>query len=148
MLIDQVKQDMLAAMKAKDKPKLNTLRGLIAAVQTAETQGSQNDKLSDSDVEAIIRREAKQRVEAAEVLESGGESERAAAEIAEQKILEAYLPTPLSSEELETLVSDILQKNSFESASDMGAAMKAVNAEIAGRADGKTVATLVKSKLS
>ncbi len=147
MLIDTLRQDLTAAMKAKDADVLRTLRSVITAVQEAKTSGKGPTELDDSDVQKIIAAQAKRRVEAAEAFEEGGREEQAAAERTELAILEAYLPKGLDDSELGELVDRVLADNGFTSKADMGNAMKAVNAQVAGRADGRAVADLVKSKL-
>lgn len=147
MLIDTLRQDLTAAMKAKDADVLRTLRSVITAVQEAQTSGKGPAELDDADVQKIIAAQAKRRVEAAEAFEEGGREEQAAAERTELAILEAYLPKGLDDAELGALVDRVLADNGFTSKADMGNAMKAVNGEVAGRADGRVVADLVKSKL-
>ncbi len=147
MLIDTIRQDMTAAMKARDAVKLRSLRAIIAAVQEAEVSGNQAKTLTDDDVQKVIAAQVKRRIEAAEAFDAGGADERAAGERAEQEILETYLPAALTEAELETLVDETLAENGFSEKADMGKAMKAVNAKVAGRADGRAVADLVKSKL-
>lgn len=148
MLIDDIRSDLTTAMKAKDTMRLRTLRAVIAAVQEAEVSGSQSAKLDDDGVLKVIAAQAKRRVEAAEAFESGGRDEKAAEERVELKILEEFLPSALGDGELEALVDKVLADAGLTEKAQMGQAMKAVNAEVAGRADGRAVANLVKSKLS
>jgi len=148
MLIETIRTDMKAAMKAKDAVALRTLRSVISAVQQAETAGSEAVTLTDVEVEKVIAAQAKRRVEAAEAFDGGGRTEQAEAERAELAVLEGYLPEGLSDDELAALVDAELAAGGFGSMADMGVAMKAVNAKVAGRADGKVVADLVKSRLS
>ncbi len=148
MLIDTIRQDMTAAMKSRDALKLRSLRAIIAAVQEAEVAGKEAKSLSDDEVQKVIAAQVKRRIEAAEAFDAGGADDRAAGERAEQEVLEAYLPAALSEAELESLVTDTLAENGFTAKADMGQAMKAVNAKVAGRADGRAVADLVKSKLA
>ena len=147
MLIDTIRDDLKAAMKAKDADTLRTLRSVIAAVQEAETSGKGPAELDDDGVQKVIAAQAKNRIEAAEAFDDGGRAEQAAAERAELAILETYLPAKLSETELNELVDRVLADNGFDSMENMGAAMKAVNAEVAGRAEGRAVADLVKAKL-
>ena len=147
MLIDTIRQDLTAAMKARDALKLRSLRAIIAAVQEAETAPGA-DTLSDTEVQKVIAAQVKRRIEAAEAFDAGGADDRAAGERAEQQVLETYLPAALNEAELEALVSETLTENGFTEKADMGQAMKAVNAKVAGRADGRAVADLVKSKLT
>lgn len=148
MLIETIRTDMKAAMKAKDAVTLRTLRSIISAVQEAEVAGAEPVTLADADVEKIIAAQAKRRVEAAEAFDAGDRPEQAAAERDELAVLEGYLPEGLSEDELTALVESELSAGGFGSMADMGSAMKAVNAKVAGRADGKVVADLVKSRLS
>ncbi len=148
MLIDDIRADLTAAMRAKDAVRLRTLRAVIAAVQEAEVAGDRATTLDDDGVQRVLTAQAKRRVEAAEAFDQGGRAEKAADERAELAILEAYLPAGLTESELDALVDRVLADEGLSSKADMGRAMKAVNAEVAGRADGRAVADLVKSKLS
>jgi len=147
-LMEIVRSDMTAAMRAKDRVTLATLRSVIAAVQEAEVAGSTASTLDDAQVERVIAAQAKRRVEAAEAFESGGRPELAAAERAELAILEHYLPEQLDADALAILVDRVLLAGGYEGMKSMGQAMQAVNAEVAGRADGRIVADLVKSRLA
>lgn len=148
MLIDDIRTQMTDAMKAKDATRLRTLRAVIAAVQEAEVSGSQSTTLDDDGVLKVIAAQAKRRVEAAEAFDAGDRAEKAAAERAELVILEEFLPSGLEAGELEALVDRVLSEGGLTEKAQMGQAMKAVNAEVAGRADGRAVADLVKSKLN
>lgn len=148
MLIDDIRSDLTAAMKAKDTMRLRTLRAVIAAVQEAEVSGTSSTTLDDDGVLKVISAQAKRRVEAAEAFDAGGRDDKAAEERAELAILEEFLPAALTPEELEALVDRVLADQGFSEKAQMGQAMKAVNAEVAGRADGRAVADLVKGKLS
>lgn len=148
MLIEQIRNDLTAATKARDAVSQRTLRSVIAAVQEAEVSGTEAQTLDDDGVQAVVKSQVKRRVDAAEAFASGGADDRASAEREEIAILEQYLPAGLSSDELEAIVSTVLAEHGFETKADMGKAMKAVNAEVAGRADGRAVADLVKSRLA
>lgn len=148
MLIETIREDLKTAMKAKNAAELRTLRSVITAVQEAKTSGSGPDELDDDGVQKIITAQAKRRVEAAEAFASADRPEQEAAELEEKAILERYLPKGLDEAELVALVDQVLADNGFTEKADMGSAMKAVNAEVAGRADGRAVADLVKSKLA
>jgi len=148
MLIETIRADMTAAMKARDALKLRSLRAVIAAVQEAEVAGAEATTLTDDEVLKVISAQVKRRVEAAEAFEAGGADDRAANERAEQEVLEAYLPAALTEAELAELVDAALAEGGWTEKADMGKAMKAVNAKVAGRADGRAVADLVKSRLS
>jgi len=148
MLIDQIRTDLTEATKAREKLRQRTLRSVIAAVQEASVSGAEAQELDDDAVLAVIKAQVKRRVDAAEAFEAGGRSDRADDERAEKEVLEGYLPAALSDDELESIVTGVMEANGFESRADMGNAMRAVNAEVAGRADGRRVAELVKTKLN
>jgi len=148
MLIEQIRTDLTTATKSQDRLRQRTLRSAIAAVQEAEVAGAEATTLDDKGVLAVIKAQVKRRNDAAEAFDQGGRSDRADDERAEIKILETYLPAGLSDAEVAAIVSRVLDENGFASKADMGNAMKAVNAEVAGRADGRIVADLVKSRLT
>lgn len=148
MLMETIRADLTAAMKARDERMLRTLRSIIAAVQEKEVAGKSATKLGDAEVTKVIAAQVKRRAEAADAFDEGGRPEQAAEERAEAEILERYLPAGLSEDELVSLVEQVLADNGFATKADMGQAMKAVNAEVAGRADGRVVADLVKARLA
>ncbi len=147
-LLDQIRADLTAAMKSKDKLTVATLRSVVAAVQEAEVAGTSATTLADEQVEKVIAAQAKRRVEAAEAFEQGGRTEKAADERAELTILEQYLPEQLDADAVAAIVERVLKDGGYSTMADMGQAMKAVNAEVAGKAEGRVVAELVKSHLS
>lgn len=147
MIMEQVRSELTTAMKARDSVTVDTLRSIMAAVKEAEVSGKEARELSDDEVQKVIATQAKRRVEAAEAFDKGGASERAAKERAELEILERFLPKALTEDELTTIVESTLAEGGFTEKSQMGQAMKAVNAKVAGRADGRTVADMVKSRL-
>jgi uncharacterized protein YqeY len=147
-LLDEIRADLTAAMKSKDKLTVATLRSVVAAVQEAEVAGTSATTLDDEQVQKVIAAQAKRRVEAAEAFEEGGRTEKAADERAELTILEQYLPEQLDADALAKIVDRVLADGGYSTMADMGQAMKAVNAEVAGKAEGRVVAELVKSHLS
>jgi len=148
MLTERLQSDLTTAMKARDTLVTSVLRMTIAAVKEAAVAGDSARQLSDDEVIAVITREAKRREEAATAFADGGRDDRAAAELAERDVLARYLPAPLTDDELVALVDEELAAGGFDSPKQMGQAMKSINARVAGRADGKTVADLVKSRLT
>ncbi|CAM3313927.1 GatB/YqeY domain-containing protein [Stackebrandtia soli] len=144
----RLEADMTRALKARDELVLNTLRMTLTAVKTAEVSGKQSRELTDDEVLKIIAKQAKQRTEAAEAFDAGDRPEQAARERAEGVVLAEYLPKQLSDDELSALVDEVFATEGFTGPADMGKAMKAVQAKVAGRADGKLVAGLVKAKLT
>lgn len=148
MLADQIQADLTAAMKARDELTLSVLRMALAAVKEAKVSGSEVRELSDDEVVALLAKEAKRREESALAYTEGGRPERAERELAERDVLARYLPTPLSDDEVAALVHAALDEGGFTSPSEMGLAMKAAMAKVAGQADGKVVSALVKARLT
>lgn len=148
MLEEQIQNDLTAAMKAQDKLRVSVLRMAIAAVKEARVAGDGARDLTDADVETLLGREVKRREEAAAAFTAGGRDDKAAQELAERDILAAYLPEPMSDEELEELVTAVLAEGGFDSPAQMGPAMKAATAAVAGRRDGRAVSALVKARLA
>jgi uncharacterized protein len=148
MLTERLQSDLTAAMKSRDTQVVSVLRMAIAAVKEAAVAGDAARALDDDEVVAVLTREAKRREEAAAAFTEGGRPERAEAELAERDVLARYLPAPLSDDELAAIVDEELAAGGFDSPKDMGPAMKAVNARVAGRAEGRAVAALVKGRLA
>ena len=141
-LQERIQQEIKAAMLARDADKLGTLRLLKSALGYAQIE-KKTDSLPDADVMAIIQREVKKRRDSAEQFTTGGRPELADKELKEIVVLETFLPKQLSPEELEQIVQAAIQEAGATSKKDMGAVMKAVQAKVAGRADGKTISGLV-----
>jgi hypothetical protein len=141
-LQERISQEIKTAMLAKDADRLSALRMLKSTLGYAQIE-RKTESLSDADVVAIVQKEVKKRRDSAEQFEKGGRAELAAKEKQEISVLETFLPQPLSAEELEQLVRATIQELGAASKKDMGPVVKAVQAKAAGRADGKTVSTLV-----
>ncbi len=143
---------MTAAMKAKDKLRLATLRMLLAAIQTAEVAGSQSRELSDAEVVSVLQKEAKKRSEAAEVFTQAGRGELAANEHAEARIIDDYLPTQLTEAEVadiaDTAIAQVAEQNGERPGMrQMGQVMKIATALAEGKADGSRLSAAVKARL-
>ncbi|MEU7139214.1 GatB/YqeY domain-containing protein [Nocardia sp. NPDC046473] len=148
----QLRTDMTAAMKAKDTLRLATLRMLLAAIQTAETAGSEARELSDADVIAVLQKEAKKRSESAEIYTQNGRGELAANEHAEARIIDEYLPTQLSEAEVadvaDTAIAQVAEElGERPGMRQMGQVMKVASALAEGKADGSRLSAAVKSRL-
>lgn len=148
MLADQIQSELTTAMKARDELTVTVLRSALAAIKEARVAGAVPRDLSDDDVRAVLAREAKKRDEAATAFADGGRTEQAERERAEGEVLARYLPQPLTPAELQAIVDRVVDDGGYTSNQQMGPAMKAVQAEVGGRADGKAVAALVKARLS
>lgn len=146
-LADRLQSDLTTAMKARDEITVATLRMAIAAVKEARVAGPEVRELTDDDVETVLRTQVKRRDEAAEAFRDGGRPEQAERELAEREILASYLPAGLEGDELAALVDTTLVEGGFSEPAQMGQAMKAVMAAVAGRADGKAVSAMVKERL-
>jgi len=146
-LKDVLTTDMRAALKARDEMTTSTLRMALAAIGNAEVAGKEKRELSDDEILAVLTREAKKRREAATAFGDAGRAEQAAKEIAEGEVLDRYLPKQLSDGDLAEIVTGALASGSFTGKAQMGPAMKAAQAAVAGRAEGGRVAAEVRRQL-
>jgi uncharacterized protein len=128
------------AMKAGERDKVGALRMIANALQ-------QEAKGGDADDVAVLRRERKRRLEAAEAYRNGGSVDRADAEEAEARLIETYLPAEISDDELGQLVADAVAQSGAEGPQDMGKVMGDVMPKVDGRADGKRVSDAVRERL-
>ncbi len=147
---DQLQTDLTAAMKAKDALTVSTLRMALAAITNAEVAGKQQVTLSDDEVLAVLAAEARKRTESAEVYEQAGRTESAAKERAEAAVLEAYLPTQLSDDDLAAIVGEqvtVAAGNGLTGPKAMGTIIKAVREQVGTAADGARVSAAVKAAL-
>ena len=143
---EQIRADLKDAMKAKEKERTGTIRMLLAAIQTAETEGTKHE-VDDAEIQKIIAREIKKRRESADIYTTNGRADLAETELAEASILEVYQPKQLSDEELATLIDEAIADTGAESMAQMGQVMKAATAMADGRADGKRISEAVKARL-
>jgi uncharacterized protein len=148
VLTDQLRADLTAAMKRRDDVATSALRMALAGVKEAAVAGKEAKELTDDEILKVINKEVKRRDEAAEAFRNADRPDRADREQAERAILAAYLPAPLTPEEVEAIIAETLAEGGFSGMAAMGPAMKAVTAKVAGRADGKTVSDLVRARLS
>ena len=145
-LIERLPQEIKLAMLARDANRLGTLRLLKSAISYAQIE-CKNENLSDAELIAIVQKEVKKRQDAIAQYELAGRTDSAAKEKSEQTVLEGFLPQPIAPAELEQMVRDAIQAAGATSKKSMGQVIKAVQAQAAGRADGKTISTLVGSLL-
>ena len=141
-LQQRVTDELKSSMMAREAVRTATLRMLKAALGYAQIE-KKTDTLPDAEVMAVIQREAKKRRDAIEEFEKGGRVEMAANERAELEVLTGFLPKALTPEELEALVRGVIAEVGATSKKDMGAVMKAAQAKVDGRADGRSVSALV-----
>ena len=145
-LKDRITDDMKAAMRAKDAPRLLTIRGLLAALKQKEVD--ERVELDDTAVIAIVDKLIKQRKDSIAQFAAGGRTDLVDKESAELRVLEAYLPQRLSADEIAAAVARIVAAVGASGLADMGKAMAAVKAELAGKADMAMVSAAVKAALS
>jgi uncharacterized protein YqeY len=151
-LKSRLRADLTDAMKAKDKLRTGTLRMLLAAIQTEEVSGKEARELSDDDVLKVLGKEARKRSEAAEIYTQNGRGELAANEHAEARVIDEYLPTPLTEAEVADVVDTAIAQVAEElgerpGTKQMGQVMKAATALAAGKADGSRLSKAVKDRL-
>ena len=146
-LKDRLNDDLHTAMKARDELTTATLRMTLAAVRNAEVAGTEARDLSDDEVLAVLTKESKKRREAATAFADANRPEQAAKERSEGEVIDRYLPKQLTDEEVATLVGDALAAGGFTGRAQMGPAMKAAQAAVAGRAEGGRVAAAVRKQL-
>ena len=147
-LKEQLQADLTAAMRGRDQVRAGTLRMALTAVTNEEVAGKEHRELTDDDVLKVLAKEAKKRREAAEAYESAGRPELAEEEHAELAVLETYLPKQLDDAELEGIVREAVASSGATGMQQMGLAMKAANAAVAGRAEGGRVAAVVRQVLA
>ncbi len=152
-LKDQLQADLVTAMKARDDLVRSTLRMALSAIQNEQVAGKEARELSDAEVLGVLNREVAKRRDSAEAYTAGHRPELAEKELAEVEVLQRYLPAALSGEELDAIVAEEVaaaaaQLGAAPSMRQMGQVIKAVNARVAGRAEGATVAAKVKAALA
>jgi uncharacterized protein YqeY len=140
-ILEQVQSDTRTAMKAGERDRVQALRLVTDALQ-------KDLKAGGSDEVAVLRRERKRRLEAAEAYRDGGSGERAAAEEAEAREIERYLPAEMSDDDLVALVDEAIAESGAQAPGDMGKVMGALMPKVGGRADGKRVSAIVRDRLA
>jgi uncharacterized protein YqeY len=151
-LKDRLRTDLTTAMKSQDKLRTATLRMLLAAIRTEEVAGKEPRELSEDEVIKVLARESRKRGESAEIYTQNGRGELAANEHAEARIIDEYLPTPLTEAEVadvaDTAIAQVAEQiGERPSMRQMGQVMKAATAIAAGKADGARLAEAVKARL-
>jgi uncharacterized protein YqeY len=147
-LSQQIDSDLKEAMRAKDTAKLSVLRMLKSALKYAAIAKSGAEaELNDAEAAQVIRKQAKQREDSIESFEKGGRAELAQKEKEELSILNGYLPQPMKAEEISKVVRETIAEAGATSRAQMGAVMKALQAKVAGRVDGKALSAEVQKQL-
>lgn len=147
-LFEQVSNDIKAAMIARDKVRLETLRNIKKVFIEAQTAPGANENLADEDAMKILQKLAKQGRESANTYTQQGRQDLADAELAQVSIIDEYLPKPLSEEEIETEVKAIIAETGATGMKEMGKVMGLASKKMAGKADGSLISRIVKKLLS
>ena|SRR5213592_719590 len=145
-LIDTMETELKEAMLEHDNERRDALRLLLASLRSAEKELQR--PLSDDEELQVLQRERKRRAEAADAFRAGGREEQAAKEERELEVLGEFMPEPLSEEELEEIIDDVIAEVGATSLRQLGRVMADVMPQVAGRADGSTVSQLVREKLA
>jgi uncharacterized protein YqeY len=145
---EQIERDLKTALLAGDKKKVETIRGLKSALQyEAVSSGTKDRTLTDEQIQKVLARESKKRQETADIYNKANELERAQKELDEKQLIDAYLPEPLSEEEIKAAVTEEISKFDSVQPSDMGKIIGAVKGKLGAQADGAIIAKLVKQRL-
>lgn len=147
-LFEQVSKDIVAAMKAKDKVALEALRNIKKVFIEAKTAPGSNDELDDATAMKILQKLAKQGHDAADLYVAQNRQDLADSELAQVKVIESYLPQPMSVEEIEVAVKEIIAQTGASSIKEMGKVMGIASKQLAGKADGKAISDAVKRLLA
>ncbi len=149
MLKDKIQDDLKAAMLAREEAKLSTIRMLKSAIQYFEIQkGGAGYEATDEDVIEVVGKEIKKRKESIDLYKQGDRPEQAANEEKEVVVLESYLPTQMSEDEVRQLVADAVTTTGAATPQDMGKVMGALMPKVKGKADGTLVSNLVREALN
>lgn len=147
-LFETIDKEIKMAMLAKDKLKLETLRSVKSAfLESVKAKGAE-DTISEEQVTVILQRMVKQRKDSAEIFAEQNRTELAEKELAEVEVLQEFLPTPYTQEELEKAIGEIIVKTGSSSLKDMGKVMGAATKQLGGKAEGRVIAETVKKLLS
>ena len=145
---ETLKNDLTEAIRSSDKLVSGTIRMVLTAITNEEVSGKEARVLSDDEVITVLSREAKKRREASEEFAKAGRTDKAAEEKAEGEVIARYLPAQLSEEEIKALIAAAVASTGAAGPADMGKVMGAIKPQIAGKADGSLVSSLVKAALA
>ena len=146
-----LQQDLMTAlktaMKAKDKTALTALRAVKSAILLAKTESGATQELTEEQELKILQKQVKQRKDSAAIFMEHGREDLATPELSEAKIISQFLPEAMSEDEIEKIIVATIEKLGANGMKDMGKVMGMVSKELAGKADGKTISSIVKAKL-
>ena len=146
-LIDKISSSIISAMKEKNASELESLRAIKSALLLAQTQKGSEGNVSQSEEVKILQKLVKQRKESAEIYNKQNRLELADVEIRQFKIIERFLPSQISVKDLEKIIIEIINQTGAEGLKDMGKVMGIASTKLSGKADGKTISNIVRSKL-
>lgn len=147
-LINKISESIMIAMKEKDTVSLESLRAIKSSLLLAQTQKGNNSEISKDEEIKILQRLVKQRKESADIYLAQNRSELAEVEINQSKIIEKFLPEQMSLDQIEKIISELIDKTGATGMKDMGKIMGIASKELSGKADGKTISNIVRAKLS
>jgi uncharacterized protein YqeY len=146
-LIDKISSSIISAMKEKNASELESLRAIKSALLLAQTKKGSERNVGQSEEVKILQKLVKQRKESAEIYNKQNRLELADVEIRQSKIIERFLPAQISIEDLEKIIIEIINQTGAEGMNDMGKVMGIASTKLSGKADGKTISNIVRSKL-
>ena len=147
-LSTKIAEEIKLAMKARDKERLEALRSIKSAVMLALTEKPKGSELSEDEELKILQRLRKQRKDSLEIYEQQKREDLAHDERTQLAVIETFLPKPMSEDELRSFLTDVIAKVGASSPQDMGKVMGMASKELAGKADGKTISTMVRELLA
>mgnify|MGYP006191117759 CR=1 FL=1 len=147
-LQEKVMVKLKEAMRAKDTTALEALRAIKSGILLAQTETGSKEEISEDQEMKLLQKLVKQRKDSAAIYQSQGREDLVQPELDQAAVIEAFLPAQMSEEEIEKVVTEIIEKEGATGLQDMGKIMGLASKELAGKADGKTISTIVRSKLS
>ena len=147
-LINKISESIMIAMKEKDTVSLESLRAIKSSLLLAQTQKGNKSEISEEDEIKILQKLVKQRKESADIYLAQNRSELAEVEINQSKIIEKFLPEQMSLDQIEKIISELIDKTGASGMKDMGKIMGMASKQLSGKADGKTISNIVRAKLS
>ena len=147
-ILANLSDEIKTAMRAKDSLKLEALRAIKSAVILEQTSAGGSDTLTDEQEIKLVQKLVKQRKDSAQIFRDQNRPDLAEPEEAQAKVITQFLPEQLSEEEITTIIQAVIEKTAAEGMKDMGKVMGMASKEMAGKADGKTISTIVKAQLT
>ena len=147
-LLENISSSILKAMKNKNNDELESLRAIKSALLLVKTQKNSGGEITEADEIKILQKLVKQRKESAEIYSNQDRLELAELELNQAKVIEKFLPKQLDHDEIEKIISEIIDQSGAQGMKDMGKVMGLASSQLSGKADGKTISNIVRSKLS